>query len=327
MKTYQFLTTKKFFEGQLIRLFSREKFAPRAFPKIAGYTLVKPLKEQTDIDHNSIGIYQDRKQNTVVIKHLFSQKNAMAKYQLLNEKSMLDLLNTLSQEKVLAGYKISFPRLLSFRQTAREMYLAMELVDGQLLRDKTAVEKVQVVSKCLEFLEALSAEIPVDLQKQLPLRSALLQHLTLPIYVVIALLAKPKNAALYTQMFFIYYRYTLKNLFVKTPYTLAHKDLHQDNIMLNRSRITIIDPQVSVLSERFTDLAIVARLYLPEIGVSKLKKLLGEFLQTEHDKAAFVRLSIYFSFQLMAIKGVEHKFYAGAIEYLSTLNKKLLPNL
>lgn len=327
MSQYQFLTTKRFFEGQLLRLLNKEQFVQHSFPKIPGYILVKPLKEQTDSDHNSIGIYKNRTGKQVVIKHLASQKNAMARYQLLNEKSMLELLGSLVSNQKLAPYKITFPQLLSFKQREKDMYLVMELVHGRLLRDETSEKKFEVVQKCLRYMEVLSAEIPTELRSHLPRRSTWLQHLTLPIYVSIALAAKPQQFFLYSKMLWLYYTYAARALFTKTQYVLAHKDLHQDNILLTRERITIIDPQVSVLSERFTDLAIVARLYLPELGTVKLKKLIRSFVKTDHERGAFIRLSIYFSFQLMAIKGVDHKFYEGAISHLSTLDKKLRATL
>jgi tRNA A-37 threonylcarbamoyl transferase component Bud32 len=326
MTDTQFLTTPQFLKGQLLGLIKRPTQSTFDFPDIPHYTLVKKLKKQTDSFHNSVGLYADAKGRKVIIKHLWRNNNSIAYYEFLNEINMLKFLNSLT-ENLEIKTQMRFPKLIETQSNNSEVYFVMEYIKGDLLRTKRKDEIRDILIACLDFLAELTAHIPDEIISQLPKRTIWIQHFSLPIYFLKAVFAKPRNCIVYLQTLCYYYWFALQAIGQRTEYNLSHKDLHQDNVIIDGKKIIIIDPQVAVLAEKYTDLAIIARLYLSDMDESDLIEFLHNYLRTTKDKSAFLRLSIYFAFQLMGIKGEDHKLYPGSMKYLQFVQKRLVTQL
>ncbi len=215
---------------------------------------------------------------------------------------------------------IKFPRLIKLEEKNHEIILEREYLNGKNLSTFSIERQMDVLQICLNSLEEISAKVKGSFW--LPKRTILFQILTLPVYLALAISKEPKMYKILLSLFSRYYFERLRNCNNKI-FVIAHRDLHENNILVyekdGKELIAMIDPEIAAFCEQQTDLAIIARYYIKNIGFKNLYKLLSSRLKTKEDVGSFVCNSIFYSLQCMAVESRSDKFYKDSKAYCKTL--------
>lgn len=320
-----FITVSKILYGHFSNFIFREKINLKEFPIIQGYKLVKPIRIQNGDDQNSVGIYQNKNKEKVIIKSLSYKKNILAANQLRHEGTILNLLQ--SYEYSSGTKKVKFPKLYEIIENPGSISLVMEFITGEPIAELTTATKLTLLNDCVNTFEKVTAGVSSDLLAKLPKRTKLFMMTTFPGYLLMALRQNFELLNLLLKVTFQFYKYSVISLFKQSKYILTHKTLHGDNIIVAEYSATIIDPQVCVLAEEFSEIAIIPKFYLKDAGIIEIKKFLLKFLHSEDEVKNFFRLSIYYTVQTLALTGREYTDYNDAKKYLEILNNNLFKDL
>jgi thiamine kinase-like enzyme len=314
-----FLTNTRVLKGKFYNyleiIFS--KIQKKRFLKLNDYAFIKSFDKYSDKQFsNSIGLYRDKQTNNKVIIRRFCYRFKNLKLeQIINEYNIMKFLEKLSMtEKV--NYQIIFPRLIKFTNINHEATLIREYLNGTQLKNKNNNTKVKIISMILNNFFLLSKQISKKDRKRLPIRSMSYIFLSFPIALIRSSIKNPNSIFYYFKLSIIFY-FQFLDIKHKPNYVLAHRDLHSGNILIYKNMIQILDSEITVLAEEDTDIAIISRYYIDEIDQNSLIKFITSYLK---DKKSFIRLAIFYSFQLIANESSKSYDYKQARKYLrSTL--------
>jgi hypothetical protein len=266
----------------------------------------------------------DQNNNKVVIRFLTTIIPCLALFQIQNEKKMLQLLSGISKRKKL---NINFPKLISFSHQKHSYTLTREYVEGNTLTQFSAKYKLRILMSCLMELKKISAILLPSEKKQLIQKNPVQMILEMPIYTIIALIKNPREIFNILYLYFKYMTYQTVPGLIHPEYKLCYRDLHSGNIIIHQNNITLIDSEICVMGEAETDLAIISIYYIREIGPKLLLTFFSESLKTNSERINFLRASIYYTIQLLAIQKKFVTFYVEARENLSVIKNIYIPNL
>lgn len=324
-KKSDFINIPKILYGHFSNFIFREKINLNEFPVVQGYKLVKPIRIQSGDDQNSVGIYQNKNGERVIIKSLTYKKNTLAANQLLHEGAMLSLLQT--YEYSAGTREIKFPKLYEIVEDPGSISLVMEFITGETIAKLATETKLTLLYDCVNAFEKVTIGMSSNLLAKLPKRTKLFMIITFPGYLLSALRQNLKLLGLLLRVTFQFYKHAVISLFKQSRYVLTHKTLHGDNILVAEHSATIIDPQVCVLAEEFSEIAIIPKFYLKDTGIIGIRDFLLKFLHSEDEVKNFFRLSIYYTVQTLALTGREYTDYNDAKKYLEILNNNLFKDL
>ncbi len=316
----QFKTSRKYFIARVTSLFNAGRKVKKIKKFSSNYRLIRQLKDSKENPNYSVGIYEsvlDGKE--VIIKRLDYIYRDLSYEFLKNEAVFLAFLNKASN---LNGIK--FPKLIEMRDETDQLEVIEEYLPGRMLGDFSNDEKISALSRILHELKILSRKIPNSYS--FPCRTNLQMQIMFPWYAFKFLIKDPKTFYLSTGLIWEFYK---RALIVDNPrLVLSHRDLDSKNILINHeNELIVVDFESMVLAEAETDIAYTARFYSNELSNDSLIKLLTDQLQTKSERANFIRLTIFYSFHLLASKPVSSHFYLEAKEYLSKLTNLLIPSL
>lgn len=324
MEKQELLTARNFLYSFLLGFLFPPHIGPS--PKeLSGYRLVKKIKNEVEKKFNHSGVYENSRGAKVFIKHLSYKRKLIDYYHLLNEAHILRILNEISLIN-LGKYKIGFPGLINFSDESGNACLITEFVAGEKLGNLDQSTKLEIIRECLLAYRQIFKNFKKETIGKLPRRSPMLMLFSFLLYVMVALLRNPKNILKYARLCFFYYKFAFVSDLMHPKYVLAHKDLHSKNVIVNNNRVTILDHEISVLSEEETDLAIVVRMYLKELGSEKILELIKSFLVTKRQMRNFLKLSIFYSVQLLAIKSHGSSDYIESDKCTDFLLEKMVPS-
>ncbi len=321
-----FLTKTNFLKGLFFSLM--EKYTnPQYQKRVFSYQNHKPLKvykEKLDnINQSLVAIFKLNKKKLLVKKLSYKFHNLSYEH-LLNEISMLIILNRSNRAKV-KNNTISFPRIYKIVRKEHEITFAREYIEGKQLSRYSPGIKIKTIISCIDIFTKLTSQINVNEIKKLPKRSSLEISVTLPLYFIKALAKFPNNFANLISIFKEYYfNLTISTIFRPT-YVLSHRDLHSNNIILNKMSTYIIDPEICTLAEELTDLSIVSRIYMRELGAKKINELLSYYLISSNDWRIFCRLTIFYTVQILATQKKQSLEYKEGLDYIDYLVEVFLP--
>lgn len=149
-----------------------------------------------------------------------------------------------------------------------------------------------------------------------------------PFYLVKVLVKDIKFSLNLLYYLYTFYKYIFRiSSFLNNETAISHRDLHQENIIVNRNKVYIIDPEICILGHKETDLAIVSKFYYKDIGFKSIEKLLRKYLKDDSHRNNFIVLSLFYSILLMSNESKNSKLYEQTKHYLKDFKKHLIPLL
>jgi len=311
-----FLTTKYFIKGKFFDLL--EKIIPGEIDLTknelsSNYKLIKWIKKQDKDNLTSVGFFKYKDKKVVIKIVRFKLKNSIYE-QLINEASMLNFLAKVSAQS--KGIKLIFPKVHDLIYQNNQLALVTEYLDADLLISKSNEFKMNILKDILKKYKEMTLHATNEDYKCLPKRTYLQIIISFPVYLLKVMLYDLDNYSYYVKLMFIFYRnyFSINNF--KMKYTLAHKDLHSNNILIKNNSVMIIDPEICVLADEVTDIAQIARLYSAEFSEAEMNSFLNDTLSSLNDKKHFIALTIFYSIQMMAIRNTNDSDYKEAYDYL-----------
>ena len=309
-----YLSYSRVLKGKILNLLEKPLSSSRKDDRF-----IKSFTDRADSKVNyTVDLCRD-KGKEVIVKRL-AYKNKNLKYeQIRNEAALLSLMMELHDNNKESS-AIVFPKLVKLEEKDHEIILEREYIRGKMLKDFSREKQVKILKICLDSLSHLSAHVYA--KNAFTKRTIPLQILSLPLYLALAILKEPKMSRNFLPLAFRYYFERLGNWKIST-YILAHRDLHPNNILVytknGKERIAIIDSEIAVVCEPQTDLAIIARYYLKDLGFNNLYKLLSSQLRNNSEKKSFISNSIFYAIQCIAIENKSDKFYENSKNYCTAL--------
>lgn len=317
-----FLSVKYFLLGKLfsfLETFILENINS-SHGQIEDYKQIKSIKFDAK-NLASVGIYQ--KGNKFVLIKSLKYKLKNLKYQhLIHEaavyKLFADILTTNTE------IKIQFPKLYRIIDRYNTLSLIIGYVKGDPLEIKPNSFKLQIIKIVLNNLKSISQKNNQILSQTLPHRNFF--HITFFsfFYFLLVTFKDLKNSKQYINLSLIFLQNLHSLNILKNNFIIAHKDLHSKNILVDEKSITILDPEVAVFSYPETDIAHITRYYADELADKEILELLNDSLKNVTEKKRFIALTIYYSFQIMAIAKKHSYEYQEAKNYLLKYFEKIL---
>lgn len=283
--------------------------------------VIRRIKSYPSNWNNSTNIiFQVKDGEKVLVKNLHYRFKNLAYRQLLNEAGMFKLLNKVKLKKC-GPYSFQFPKIYEILVCENNIIFARQYQTGNKLSEHSKHDKVKLINQLLIFFCKLYDDINIECIKHLPKRGYLYVVLTFPYYVASALLKNLKQRELIWSLSKIFIK-NLGNLeLFNRKLLLAHRDLHSKNIIIQNNNVFIIDPEISVLAEELTDLAITARAYFDELGPDHISKLLSLRIKNKKQLENFTRLTTYYTTQILATYEPNSSDYITATKYAKFILK------
>jgi peptidoglycan/xylan/chitin deacetylase (PgdA/CDA1 family) len=198
---------------------------------------------------------------------------------------------------------------------------------GTSLAERGKGECLLVYERCVAGLHAMWARVPARMGKYLPVRMALGVYATFPLYAVAVLYRRPEDWKLIVFLVRMFYRFTTISSLIAPSYTLAHRDLTPENIVLTPNGPSIIDFEVAAIAENETDAALFPRYYYRYISIKHIISYLKRVCVGNTQRANMLRLSIFYTFQFLSFEKRESQYYREAGTYLGLLQTHIIPEL
>lgn len=281
-----------------------------SLPKIKDYKLIKTIKLQEYPLYPSIGIYKNKTGDKIVVKSLQHRFKNAGYYQLHNEfKVMKYLLENI------ANKNITVPRPIKIIEENRRITMFYRYINAKSLQSHP-INKTQIIlQNILTELEKINIK---PIKNSVENRSKFVIGISFPIYLIILLLKDPKNLKKYIFAFYNFYINYMFDIFQPANYVFSHRDLHLDNVLVNLNKVFLIDPEVAVIAQGGTDQVILERNTFELFG-DRTNDLFTVFNTTNSRSINYLRL--YYSLQMMAIRGKKDEDFLSSQKYFNFLIK------
>ena len=289
------------------------------FADFDGYTFVSVLKADNSSPFQ-VALYQDEQDKKYVVKTLPDLSNKEGVRCLKNEVLMLNTLQRYDS----SGVFFEMPKVCKVIETPTSLTVIRDHIDGKLLKDFNKNIQMESLFLTMEYFKTISKKIsPKDLAA-LPKRN-FLDTLTFPLFVLKVLIKKPNHAFQLLKYSALFYKFTFLSFFITHTYSLVHRDLNVDNILVNKKHLSIIDFETAVLTEPEAELATMRRFFTFELTLEQTMQFLNRSLKTSAQKNAFARLSIFYAVHFLSITSTSHPFFQEAFDFLTLLQEKIMP--
>jgi serine/threonine protein kinase len=299
------------------------KFRKVKFSKLKDYVYIKSFNKYSDNQFsNDVGLYRDKNNNKVVIRRFYYYFKNLKYYQIMNECNMIKLVNNFKMKQD-SDFQLFFPKLIKFTNTNNEIIAVRDYFQGDQLRRQNRILKVKILTFILENFLFISKQISEEGKKLLPARTAFYIFTAFPIALVRTILKDPNNIFYYFRLSFLFY-FQFFGSHNESQNVLAHRDLHSNNILIKEQKVQVLDLEIMLLAEEETDIAIISRCYSDDLNMETIIKLIKTNIK---DKKRFIRLSIFYSIQLMANEPISSYYYKQTYNYLQEVFPKIISKL
>lgn len=185
----------------------------------------------------AVGLYENKNGDKVVMKK-WSGKIPNTHY--YNLKHEINIYKTLSKY-INSQSDVSFPSYKFSEEKNNSMTLVTEFFSGKSLKNyKGQLKQGDIYDKCVMFINEIGEKLNSEDRARIRARSPKSYLLLYPILFTAAFYQNPKmiRSHFRSLLLFIKYSYLLRR---NTKFSLVHGDLHQENILINGSKIKIID--------------------------------------------------------------------------------------
>lgn len=268
-------------------------------PKTIGkYTLVKPIVKTHEFTNFFIGIYSFHKKK-LFIKTWIGHRKDLHYYLLINEYRSTQLL----YKKFLSlktQSPVRIPKPIAYIQTPTTLSVMYEYIPGKLLREYNKKEQSKVIRLVLESFATVTKSLTTSERKQLETKTAKFYLFSLPLIFFYALI---RNIGKYNLFIPAFVKSITEYRLTETSLVLTHSDINQENIMVYKSAIYILDSERIVLTNPFYEKALLA--------VRPETRNLHLFNENVKENGNFLFLSIYVCFHNIVnyVKNYTYKNY------------------
>lgn len=242
--------------------------------------------------------------------------------QVSNELNILHILYKNSPPKS----HVRFPKIFRTHAESNEVYGIREYLKGTQLSAHPS-RMIEAYDACLSAFTSISSRLSKRDRMLLPKRSPLSMLLTFPVVAVLALI---KNRPFKRDIWFMIKQYirriSVRDI-LRPVFDIAHRDLSPENILIMKNAFGVIDAEVAALCEKGTDLSLFPRFYYRFIPKEQLVSFLRSHLLTSRERAAFVRLTTYYTLHYLAVCAPDDTYYEEARGYTHFFTTTIYPSL
>lgn len=262
----------------------------------------------------SVNLINNNSKGYIEKKLSFKLKN-LKYFQLLNEASMLEVFSKYGDKNPERNFSIAFPKILKFQNKDGILLLQREFFEGESVSNLKREQLYRLIVEVLDYLQQ-NSKAKLYKKRNFPKRGKTYITASFLPYLTKSIIKNPRELKLLINAAFSFYkaRYELRK--VNSNLTLAHRDLHLDNILYSKKRAYIIDTEIACLAEPYTDLAITCRYLFKKLGKSYTDKIVSTFATTDTQRNFFKSLSIYYSVQCVATESSTDPFSKDAMRYM-----------
>ncbi len=244
-----------------LRNLSSKKIINTDYPENFGeYIFYKSLLKNDA--KTKVALYKNKAGKQIIAKIWFGDRKDYAYYSLLNEAQTYKTINTtlsrLKKNKRTYIKGISIPKFIKSIEKKNLLILLIEWVPGVSSEVLPEKKQFDAYFKVIEFLDYLGENMTENEKKTLTKRTWLYYIWFFPVLFLLSIIYNFDDV--YTivvggiTFISLAYRFiTYRKL------TLVHRDLHFGNILVYKSKITLIDLQFCVFSYRVYDFASTLR--------------------------------------------------------------------
>jgi hypothetical protein len=219
----------------------------------------------------------------------FSLKNELQMYVLLT-KTQKRLKKTMPDR----FKKCYIPELLEWKESGNSLIMFTEYVEGKIANDTTTDGKLKAYWLLTDYISFLGENMTNEEKSQIPHRGFWSFVFLYPLLVVAVCFAHPELIGLILQGIPVFAR-SLSTLAGNSNQTLIHRDLHFKNILVERTRYTLIDLQLCARTYKLYEYVTTLRYRWGEDDLhQKLLTEVREKLQTSPDfRSMFKGLGVF----------------------------------
>lgn len=235
----------------------------RTYPeKVGDYAFVKTLRKIGSKKEFTTGIYKDKSGKLVFMKSCQANSSSFAYKGLLNEvRAYIVIQKVLSRIRKRMPrdiQKVEIPELLDLIEHEGYLYLFLEFKKGALASTKTHDEKIDSYFLVTKFLEFIGKHMTSTEKKAFARRTTYQYAFLFPVLLILAIKNNPRQAKILIGGVSKFLT-ALVLLQRESHFSLIHRDLHFNNILINRNKVILIDFQLMVWGEILTEFATTLR--------------------------------------------------------------------
>ncbi|OGM20504.1 hypothetical protein A2714_03890 [Candidatus Woesebacteria bacterium RIFCSPHIGHO2_01_FULL_38_9] len=294
--------------------------------KISGYKLFEKFKTNTRNSNWVAAVYKNASNKKVFVKRYFYKYKDINYHHILNMAFFLTQTRYLQNQKH-GSYTVKFPKVVDFNDNKNNVTLVTEFCEGKPISEHKDDTILEVLGECLIELKSHTSRLNKEIVNQLPKRTPLLIFLNFNYLLLKSFVKDLKSPTLYIKILATFYKHAITLDYFRPEYSISHRDLTPDNILIDRNTITILDTEYLVIGDSVTDLAITPRMFLNKVEPEKLISLLNKNLNNTSERNRFMALSLYYTVLTLSVSEKKSRHYNNSKLYLKEFFENIAPKV
>ena len=290
---------------------------------VPGYTFLSTPKSPNFRPHSFVGFFTDgNKTKFVIKKYNYTRKNLDYEY-LSNERSMLQLVNTLEFPR----NGIGAPKLIASHNSGGQVIIQTEFAQGHTIDTLPKHKIIETLSLVIRHLRKLSGRLTASQLAGLPKRTPFLTFATLPAYTIRAYMKEHSLGKSFVYSLYVFYKYYFPILFGRYTLGLSHRDLHPDNVLYNSHTrtLTYLDLECMVIADELYDLALIPRLFARYLTAEDYIQLVKRQNLSKSETHRLIALILDGCIIKIATEQKNSRDYKDAIAGFTTAIREIIP--
>lgn len=244
-------------------------------PKFGRYKFKEILRNE--LRGTTLGIYVYKNKKIIIktfqkrIKNLdyLILKNEIAVSKILNQTR--DRISSILPKEL---RRVKIPRILFVKESRNKLFVASEFINASPLRKASQKDQVKYYFRVVKFLKLLGENMTTKERSQISERDAKTIIRMYPLILLKSIFTHPSEAVNLLRGIFFFMKWS--RLIHQLKISLAHKDLHLENILVSKKGIYIIDFEFTIFTpEVFEEFILLRHEWNKTILRGKLLKIIA----------------------------------------------------